>query len=100
MWLDRYGHYTAFVDELTRRHAAGELSFPVVGYRGSFLELMLALEPYGSELQPERVLVHLPGHDEMSVRKTPLLELYELGFRYRKALSTLVEQAATGVLAP
>ena len=102
-WLDKFGHYTAFVDRLARDAggaAEGGLGCPIVAFRGSYLETMLALEPYGSELQPERVLVHLPGHDETSVRRTPLLELYELGFRYRKALHTLVEQAATGVLDP
>ncbi len=103
-WLDKFGHYTALVDRLVEEGRGapdgGPLGCPIIAFRGSYLETMLALEPYGSELHPERVLVHLPGHDETSVRKTPLLELYELGFRYRKALGTLVEQTATGVLTP
>ena len=99
-WLDKYGHYTGLVDRMAKASAVGELGYPVVPFRGSYLQAMLALEPYGSELQPERLLIHMPGHDEASVRKTPLLELYEIGHRYRKALSTLVEQAATGLLAP
>jgi len=99
-WLDKHGHYTELVDRMAQASQAGELAYPVVAVRGSYLAAMLALEPYGSELQPERLLIHLPGHDETSVRQTPLLELYEMGFRYRKALGTLVEQAATGLLAP
>ena len=100
VWLDKDGHYTAFVDRMAEARAAGELGYPVVPFRGSYLEAMMALAPYGSELHPERLLIHMPGHNETSVRGTPLLELYEIGFRYRKALSTLVEQAATGLLAP
>lgn len=99
-WLDKHGHYTSLVERMVAARAAGQLDYPVVPVRGSYLEAMIALEQYGSELTPERLLVHLPGHDETSIRSTPLLELYEIGTRYRKALSTLVEQAATGLLPP
>ena len=102
-WLDKYGHYTELVDRMVharKNGEAGELAYPVVAVRGSYLAAMLALEQFGSAEQPERLLIHLPGHDEASVRTTPLLELYELGFRYRRALDTLVEQVATGLLAP
>ena len=102
-WLDKYGHYTELVDRMVHARKtgeAGELAYPVVAVRGSYLAAMLALEQFGSAEQPERLLIHLPGHDEASVRTTPLLELYELGFRYRRALDTLVEQVATGLLAP
>jgi hypothetical protein len=96
VWMDRYGHYTAFVDELARQRAAGTIAFPVVGYRGSYLELMLALEPYGNGLDPEHLLIHLPGYETNNVRPTPLLEQYEAAFSYRKALDTLVTEAAAG----
>ena len=99
-WLDKHGHYTGLVDRLAEASARGEITYPVIPMRGSYLETMLALEPYGSELKVDRLLVHMPGHDEASVKRTPLLELYEIGTRYRKALSTLVEQAATGLLTP
>ena len=42
------------------------------------------------------LVVHLPGFNEETVPQTPLLELYEAGVRYRKALSTLVMEAAAG----
>lgn len=99
VWLDKDGHYTELVDELAAQ-SEKERGFAVVPFRGSYLETMLALEPYGSDLHPERLLIHMPGHNETSVRGTPLLELYEIGYRFRKALSTLVEQGATGVLDP
>jgi hypothetical protein len=95
-WLDKDAHYSALVDRL----AADGFSYPVVRFRGSYLEMMLALEPFANELVPERVLVHMPGHTESSVRKTPMLELYEMGFRFRKALPTLIEQSAAGLLGP
>jgi hypothetical protein len=99
-WLDKDAHYTGLVDRLRASHQSGAFPYPVVPFRGSYLEMMLALEPFANELVPERVLVHMPGHTEQSVRKTPMLELYEMGFRYRKALPTLIEQAATGLIAP
>ena len=32
VWLDKDGQYSAFVDGLIKRHAAGDLPFPVRGY--------------------------------------------------------------------
>lgn len=100
VWMDRHGHYTAFVDDLIRRHATGELAFPVVGYRGSFLELMLSLEQYGNGLDREQLLIHLPGYDATNVRQTPVLEQYETAFKLRKALETLVTETAAGRVSP
>jgi hypothetical protein len=96
VWMDRHGHYTAFADDLIRRHVAGDLAFPVVAYRGSFLELMLALAPHGNGLDPERLLIHLPGYETNNVRQTPVLEAYEAAYPFRKALDTLVTEAAAG----
>ncbi len=101
VWLDKEGAYTSFVDGLAARRAAGTFPFPVVGFRGSFLDAMLALEPYGSGLDPSALLIHLPGFNEESVRETPVYELYEAGGgRYRKAFETLVRETARGRVAP
>jgi len=35
VWLDRQGHYSAFVDALPARRGAGAPAFPVAAYRGS-----------------------------------------------------------------
>ncbi|MBP7675930.1 MAG: BREX-6 system phosphatase PglZ [Thermoanaerobaculia bacterium] len=99
-WLDRDGAYTPFVDCLLKRRSEGLFPVPVVAFRGSYLDTLQALEPYGSGLDPEPLLVHLPGFTEESVRSTPLLELYETGVRFRKALDTLVRDAAAGKVAP
>lgn len=100
LWLDKDAHYTAFVDSLAERHRAGEVAVPVVAFRGSFLDLIFALERYAGGSANEALLIHLPGQTEDSILDTPLLELWELGTRYRKALDTLVRDAAAGRVPP
>lgn len=100
VWLDKDALYSRFVDDLAVRSAEREFPFPVVGFRGSFLELLFQLEPYGSGLDRQPLLIHMPGFNEESIRKTPVLELYESGVRFRKALDTLIREAATGRVAP
>jgi hypothetical protein len=100
IWLDRDRHYTGFVDELVSRHQAGQLDYPVVAFNGSFLEIMLALVGVEDGLDPSPLLIHMPGFNEDMMRATPLLELYKAGFRYRRALDTLIREAATGVVPP
>jgi hypothetical protein len=100
VWLDRDEHYTAYVDQLAKRAAAGQFPYPVVPFRGSHLEVMLELEPFGLNADDVPLLVHLPKHNEQTVRETPVLETYLAGFRFRKALDTLVRDAATGKATP
>lgn len=100
LWLDADSRYTEFVDRLITRHQTGDFDFPVVGFRGSYLEILLQLENYGNGLDPEPLLIHLPNHNTNTVKQTPLLELYRAGKRYEKALPTLVREAVTGKVAP
>jgi hypothetical protein len=100
VWLDKDNHYSHFVDSLADRHTHSQFFAPVITFRGSYLEMLLALEPYGNGLQPEPLLIHMPGHTEDSIRHTPILELYRAGKRYRKALPTLIREAVTGHLNP
>lgn len=100
IWLDAAGHYTGFVDRLIASWKAGEHPFPVVGWRGSHLELLLALAPHANGADPTPLLVHMPGFNEETVATTPVLELWEAGKRYRKSLDTLVTDAAAGVVRP
>ena len=95
-WLDRAAHFSDFVDGLVERSTRGDFPHPVVPFRGSFLETMLAVEDLQGGLDQTPLLIHLPGFTEELVRGTPLLELYKAGFRYRRALDTLVRDAATG----
>jgi hypothetical protein len=100
VWLDLDGHYTPFVDRLIEARKAGELDYEVRGFRGSHLALMLSLEGVVGGVEKLPLVIHLPGFNEESVRNTPALELYEAGTRYRKALDTLVAEAAAGRVRP
>lgn len=100
VWLDKDNHYSAYVDELVERHARGEFFAPVVAFRGTYLKMLLALESYNNREDPDRLLIHMPGHTEESIRKTPVLELYHAGYRYRRALDTLIREATTGRVNP
>ncbi len=100
VWLDTHRAFSNFVDGLAARAQNGEFPFPVVPFRGSFLELILALEPYGSGLDSAPLLIHMPGFTEDTIRSTPVLELYEPGFRFRKDPKTLVREVARGRVAP
>jgi hypothetical protein len=93
VWLDAESQYSPFVDTL-------DLPYPIVRLRGSYLDLMLALEPYANGLLPEHVLVHLPGLNKESVKETPVYELYKAGVVFEKNLVTLVREAAVGIATP
>jgi hypothetical protein len=98
LWLDAEGQYTDVVDALAQ--GAHDFEYPVVAFRGSFLEVMLGLEGYGNDLQPEHVLVHLPGMNEETVQETPLFEFLRAGTPFDKKLNTLIKEAARGLARP
>tara|TARA_R110002072_G_scaffold289831_1_gene457067 strand:- start:12374 stop:15193 length:2820 start_codon:yes stop_codon:yes gene_type:complete len=99
-WLDLDGHYSGFVEQLIEQRAAVELPFEVHSFRGSHLELMLAVENCAAGTEKTQLLIHLPGFNEDAVRTAPLYELYAAGTRCRKALSTLITEAAAGQVRP
>jgi len=96
LWLDADRSYDAFVDQLR----SSGFPYPVVALRGSYLELMLALEPHANHPQPDYVLVHLPGLNKETIKETPVYELYKAGSVFEKNLATLVKEAAVGVARP
>ena len=100
LWLDAAGHYTPFVDHLIAQRTAGALPYEVKAFRGSHLELMLALEHAASGVNEPALVVHLPRFNEDTVAQSPMLELYRAGHCYRKALPTLVKDAAAGIATP
>jgi hypothetical protein len=101
IWLDADDKYSALTDQLMVERAEGRLNFDIKGFRGSYLELMLQLEPLTARADRQPLVVHLPGFNAATVCETPLLELYSAGKVFRKALPTLVEEAAaTRVPAP
>ena len=96
IWLDRDGHYSPLVDQLQALRAEGSLPYAVHGFRGSHLALMLDLDAVAAGSDPPRLLIHLPGFTEDTVTQTPVLGLYRSGTRFRKALGTLIREAAAG----
>ena len=100
LWLDTDSHYVDLVNQLRSLREQGELKYDVYTFSGSFLELMLELEDVMSGVDATRAVIHLPGFNEELIKATPLLELYKAGTRYRKALETLVRDAAAGKVRP
>ncbi len=98
LWVDAERQYEAFVAALGQKDFGFE--YPVIPFRGSYLELMLALEPFGNGLYPEKALVHLSGLNKESVKETPVYELYKAGTVFEKGLGTLVREAAVGSATP
>jgi len=98
VWLDAERQYTELVDGLSK--GEDDFGYPVVSLRGSYLEVMLALESVGNDLRPERLLVHLPGLNKETIKETPLFELYKAGTVFEKSLVTLVKEAARGLAKP
>jgi hypothetical protein len=97
IWLDRDSHYTAFADAFGSRAPA---PFRILAWRGSYLSLMLALDGSADDTARPRLVIHMPGFNEESIKQTPLLELYAAGRRFRKKLETLIEEAAAGRVPP
>ena len=100
VWLDLDNHYAAFVDRLAAARKAGALPYEVRAFRGSHLDLMMALEGVTGGVEKAHLVIHLPGFTENTVHRTPLYELYAPGARYRKALDTLITEAAAGRVRP
>lgn len=100
VWLDIDGHYTAFVGRLKQARAAGNLPYEVYSFSGSHLRLLLDLEHAAGGAQAVPLVLHLPGFNEETVHASPFLELYAAGTRYRKALDTLVTEAAARRVRP
>jgi hypothetical protein len=100
VWLDLDGYYTGFVDRLKAVRDTGALPYEVRAFRGSHLALMMDLEGIAGGTEKVPLVIHLPGFNEETVRNTPLFELYSAGVRYRKALDTVVTEAAAGLVRP
>ncbi len=100
VWLDKSASYTRYVDELVERRREKEFPYPVIPFRGSYLEMILAAGRLGDGVDQEPLLIHMPGHTEESIRETWVLEMYAAGRRFRRSLETLVREVATGRVAP
>ncbi len=100
VWLDGEGAYTELVSKLHRSNQSGSFPLPVVPFTGSFLDQMRAIRPLMGGLSRTSAVIHMPGFNEEEIRKTPALEAYHAGKRWRMALPTLVRDAAVGRVTP
>lgn len=100
VWLDREGVYRNFADALAARAVAGAFPYPVRCLRGSYLELIRSLDGVADGVTTAPLIVHVPGHTEDTISHTPLYEVYCAGRRFRRALPTLIREAAHGVATP
>ena len=100
VWLDKEGTYTAFADAALQRAETQPHAVPMRVFRGSYLEIMLALEDLEDGAVMTPLVIHVPGHNKESIAGTPLFELYKAGRSHQRALSTLVREAAHGLATP
>jgi hypothetical protein len=98
--LDQQGTWTSFIDRLMSSSGTSSTPFPVCAWRGSFLQLLIDLEPYNNGVDRMPLLVHLPGFTHDDVRASPLLALFAAGTSRQKALDTLITDAAAGRVRP
>ena len=101
VWLDKDASYTQFVDDLAARHAKGELPFPVVGFRGSFLDAALRARAV-RERARQSAAAHphaglQRGVDSQDARYSSSTSQ---AFGFRKSLDTLIREAATSRVTP
>lgn len=100
VWLDSPNNYREFAERLAQVHTHGGVPYKVVVFRGSYLELMVALEDVGAGTQPAPAVIYAPEQDDDSIKNTPLCELFQAGKRYQKGMGTLVTEAAAGHVHP
>lgn len=97
-WADPARNYVTFVASLDEYPS--RLGHPVVSFRGSWLAWLESLGERPEGRDPTPLLVHLPGLDDAKLRETPAFPIVQMGFRFERALSELVRDAAAGVVTP
>ena len=100
VWLDADGAYNGLAERLIALRAAQQLPYEVRAYRGSHLELMLAIDDLADGADKPALVIHAPGFNKESIRQSPLLELSLAGTYYLRALPTVITTAAAGLATP
>ena len=100
VWLDADCTYTGLVERLIALRAAHQLPYEVRAYRGSHLELMMAIDDLADAADKPALVIHAPGFNKESIRLSPLLELSLAGTYYLRALPTVITTAAAGLATP
>ena len=99
VWLDKDGHYTTYVDALVERHTRGEFFAPVVPFRGSYrhdagARTLWQWPRFGAAAPP-----HARAHRRIYPPHPHAGDVCA-GFRFRKALATLIREVASGRVGP
>ena len=100
VWLDADCTYTGLVERLIALRAVHQLPYEVRAYRGSHLELMMAIDDLADAADKPALVIHAPGFNKESIRLSPLLELSLAGTYYLRALPTVITTAAAGLATP
>lgn len=99
LWPDPPRTWASLASSLEQ--AGAEAPFPLLSYKGSWLELMFALHPWSGTVDPPALVVYLPGVEPKAALGTPLLEVWEAGRAFpERALHTIIERAAAGRVSP
>jgi hypothetical protein len=98
VWLDKENEFTSLVDTWMEQKKEGQFHYDIFAFRGSFLELMVASRDVLSGRDVPKCVIHMPGFNEQEIKKTPVLEAYKAGRRWRISLETMIREAAQGRL--
>lgn len=97
LWLDTDRLYGQVAERMAGKQDA---AIPVVCFRGSYLETMLALESHGGEEARRAMILHLPGLTEELLRQSPLYEYRVMGRVHTVSLERILRAVATGQALP
>ena len=100
VWLDQAEHYTGFVDRLRALRAAGALPYEVHAFRGSHLALLLELDGVAAGTRRRRSSSTCRASTRRRSGRRRCSSSTRPAREYRKALDTLVNEAAAGPGAP
>lgn len=98
IWLDKDHEFTHIVDTWIQEREHGTFPYDIYAFRGSFLELMIESQEILSGKIKPKCVIHMPGFNEQDIKKTPLLESYKAGQRWRISLETIIREVAQGRL--
>jgi len=94
-WLDTDSVFMELVDTWEKN---GDLKFPILRFRGSFLESMLEINRYLGKQYNDKFLVYLEGVSESQVEMSPFYETFLNAKRVQFSLSALVENTLGGLV--
>jgi hypothetical protein len=97
-WLDPTSQYRDLARSLAEDAAA--FPHPLVCFDGSWLAWLLSLGERPLGVDPQPLVLYLPGMDSNALRETPAFSLLETSRRFERELEAVVRDAATGRITP